>query len=217
MSRTALNKPILITLYGFPGSGKSYIARNLAEHLHIAHVSADRIRGELFKNPQYTAQENSIILHLMNYMADEFLSAGVSVIYDANSLRVTQRKQLRELASKHRAGYMLIWIQIDPETAYSRTLKRDKRTADDHFAQSHTRRSFNDLMSHMQNPSDESYLVVSGKHSFNSQKATIFNKLYQIGHINSDTIQQSVTRPDLINLVPSHPAGQEGYRNISVL
>jgi len=44
MAKIALNKPVLVSLYGFPGSGKSFVARNLAEQVQMAHVSADRIQ-----------------------------------------------------------------------------------------------------------------------------------------------------------------------------
>src|SRR5438105_1212251 len=98
MSKILLTKPVLICLYGFPGSGKSYVARNLAETIQLAHVGADRIRSELFEQPRYDNQENSVIAHLMNYMTEEFLSAGVSVVYDTNALRSAQRRKLRELA-----------------------------------------------------------------------------------------------------------------------
>src|SRR5438067_859942 len=107
MAKIVLNKPVLICLYGFPGSGKSFVARNLTEHIQMAYVSADRIRNELFASPRYDEQENAIVAHLMTYMTEEFLSAGLSVVYDTNALRAGQRRKLRELADKHRAAYLL--------------------------------------------------------------------------------------------------------------
>lgn len=205
MAKAALNKPVLICLYGFPGSGKSYLARNLKNHLNIAHVSADRIRGELFQEPRYSVQENSIVHHLMNYMTSEFLANGLSVIYDTNAIRANQRRTIRELAKKHKAEYMLIWLQIDPDSSFARTQKRDKRTLDDRYAQDHSKESFDLFINRMQNPRDEQYMVISGKHSFNTQKNTVINKLYQLGHLKSEDIQQNITRPDLVNLVPSAP------------
>src|SRR3989344_2644643 len=105
MAKVSLSKPTLICFYGYPGSGKSYVARNLEGALAIAHVSGDRIRHELFRQPRYDAQENAVITHLMNFMTDEFLRAGVSVAYDTNAMRAGQRRKLRELARKHHAKY----------------------------------------------------------------------------------------------------------------
>jgi predicted kinase len=70
-NKIMLAKPVLICLYGFPGSGKSYVARNLTESIQCANVSGDRIRSELFENPRYDTQENAIVMHLMNYMTEE--------------------------------------------------------------------------------------------------------------------------------------------------
>lgn len=213
-----MSKPILIALYGFPGAGKSYVARNLTSELHLAHVSADRIRSELFENPRYDAQENAIINHLMDYMAEEFLNNGISVVYDANASRVAARRKLRELGHRHKAEFMLVWLQIDHDSAFARTQQRDRRTQDDRFAQPHTQASFNEYLSSMQNPQGEQYLVISGKHSFVTQKNAVINKLYSDGLVSADIVQHTVTKPELINLVPNPHIGRVDFsrRNINI-
>jgi len=218
MPKTELSKPVLICLYGYPGSGKSYVARNLALEVQAAQVNADRIRSELFQNPRYDAQENAIVTHLMDYISEEFLGAGVSVIYDTNALRASQRRRLRELARKHKAQYMLIWIQVDLDTAFSRTQERDRRTMDDKYAEPQTKNTFDRQLSGMQNPDGEDYMVLSGKHSFQTQKNLIINKLYQLGLLGSESVQHRVAKPGLINLVPNPQAGRVDFhrRNISI-
>lgn len=208
MMKIVLNKPVIICLYGFPGSGKSFVARNLTENIQIAQVSADRIRSELFANPRYDNQENGIVSHLMGYMVEEFLAAGLSVVYDGNTSRVVQRRKLQELAAKHKASYLLVWLQIDADSSFARTQRRDRRTNDDKFAQPHTRESFNQSLSDMQTPKDEQYLVISGKHAFVTQNSAIINRLYQIGLVPSEAVQSNVTKPDLVNLVPNRQIGQ---------
>jgi predicted kinase len=218
MTKTELSKPVLICLYGFPGSGKSYIARNLAAELGLAQVSADRIRNELFQSPRYDAQENAIVTHLMDYMCEEFLSAGVSVVYDTNVMRLAQRRKLRELAKKHKAEYILIWIQIDLDSAFIRTQGRDRRTADDKYAEPLTRSAFESQLAGMQNPQTEEYVVVSGKHTFSTQKNAVISRLYQMGLIGSGTVQQTMAMPEMVNLVPNPRAGRVDLsrRNISI-
>lgn len=217
-SKLPLQKPLLVALYGFPGAGKSYVGRNLSEELGIAHVNADRIRAELFEHPRFDRQENSIVTHLMNYMSEEFLKAGVSVIYDMNAMRINQRFTLRELARKVHAQYLLIWLQIDQDSAFARTQKRDRRTHDDRYAFEHNPASFNELIGTMQNPRDEDYLVISGKHTFATQKGAIMSRLYQLGIISSSTVQQNVAKPGLVNLVPASQAGRVDLsrRNITI-
>ena len=218
MSKILLSKPTLICLYGFPGSGKSYMARNLTDEIHLASVSSDRIRSELFQTPRYDAQENAIVTHLMNYMAEEFLTAGVSVVYDANALRVGQRRKLRELARKHNSEYLLIWLQVDIDTAFSRTQDRDRRTSDDKYAEPQTKDTFDRQVSAMQNPQAEDYCVISGKHTFSTQKSAIISKLYQMKVVASGTVQHSVAKPGLVNLVPNPMGGRVDLtrRNINI-
>jgi len=218
MSKIVLSKPTLVCLYGFPGSGKTYVARNLATEVQLAHVSSDRIRSELFQNPRYDAQENAIVTHLMDYMAEEFLSSGVSVVYDTNAMRAGQRLKLRDLARKHHADYLLIWLQIDIDSAFVRTQDRDRRTADDKYSEPQTRSSFDRQLAGMQNPQAEDYLVISGKHNFITQKSSIINRFYQMGLIASGTVQHSVAKPGLINLIPNPRAGRVDLsrRNITI-
>jgi predicted kinase len=220
MNKIILKKPALICIYGYPGSGKSYVARNLAQHIQMAHVSADRIRSELFHQPRFDTQENAITNHLMNYIAEEFLTAGVSVVFDTNSSRLSQRRYLRELAKKHSAKFLLVWIQIDMDSAFERTQIRDKRTQDNKYSEAQTKNTFDKHTANMQNPSDdEEYMVISGKHSFSSQKSTIYNKLYQLGLMGSDIVQQNIAKPGLVNLVPAHysdPSQEFQRRNINI-
>jgi predicted kinase len=218
MNKVVLSKPVLILLYGFPGSGKSYVGKHLSDVIHAAHINSDRLRSELFSQPRYDAQENAVVTHLMNYMAEEFLNVGISVIYDVNAVRGTQRRNLRELAKNHKAAELLIWIQIDPDTAFFRLENRDRRKNEDKYAQPHTRESFEKHLSGMQNPVGEDYLVISGKHTFTTQKGAIISKLYQMGLITIDQVQHNVAKPELMNLVPNPLAGRVDLsrRNISI-
>jgi predicted kinase len=218
MAKIELSKPALICLYGFPGSGKSYLARNLTEDIQLANVSSDRIRNELFQSPRYDAQENAVITHLMDYMTEEFLNSGVSVVYDTNALRAAQRRKLRELARKHKVEYLLIWLQIDIDSAFARTQERDRRTSDDKYAEPQTKNSFDRQLTGMQNPLGEDYIVVSGKHTFTTQKGAVINRLYQMGLIGSGIVQHSVAKPDLVNLIPNPHAGRVDLtrRNITI-
>ncbi|HEU4966734.1 MAG TPA: ATP-binding protein [Candidatus Saccharimonadales bacterium] len=202
MAKIAPTQPLLILLYGFPGSGKTYFARQLCERLQAAHLQADRIRGELFEKPRYDKQENDVISQLMNYMTGEFLSAGVSVVYDANAMRAGQRQLLRSIAHHAHALPLLIWFQTDPDSAYARSTRRDRRRADDKYAATFDRKTFDNLIAHMQNPATtEDYLVVSGKHTFPTQYSALMRKLRDASLIPADTATPLV-KPGLVNLVP---------------
>ena len=202
MVKAAPTKPLLLTMYGFPGSGKSYFARQLAENMHIAHIQGDRIRHELFSEPRYDKQENRIVTQLMNYMTEEFLSAGVSVIYDENTSRHSTRMALRELARRRQATPLIVWLQIDADSCYTRLEKRDRRRTEDKFSRDYDEESFARYLTSMQNPTNEDFIVISGKHTFASQKSAVFKRLTELGLITQRTSQLNVVKPGLVNLIP---------------
>lgn len=206
MSKIQPLKPFLLLLYGYPGSGKTYFARQFCENVQAAHLQADKIRGELFEKPSYDKQENTVINHLMNYMSEEFLSNGVSVVYDVNTMRAGQRRALYDLAFRCHADHLLVWFQMDADTAFERTIKRDRRRADDKYAVSWDRTSFETLINHMQNPKvSENYVVVSGKHLFNMQQSSVIAKLRANGVLSTDDASSKVIKPGMVNLIPNAP------------
>jgi predicted kinase len=211
-------KPFLLLFYGFPGSGKTYFARQFCDNVQAAHLQADRIRGELFESPRYDKQENGIVNHLMDYMTEEFLSAGLSVAYDVNAMRAGQRRALAELARKNRAQPLLVWFQMDAETAFARSIKRDRRRADDKYAAQWNRSSYDNIVAHMQNPAaGEDYAVISGKHLFNMQQSAVVSKLRSLGVLGHDDASSRVIKPGLVNLVPKHVGRIDvTKRNISI-
>ncbi len=209
MNKITPTQPLLIMLYGFPGSGKSYVARQLADQLKAAHVQGERIRNELFNNPQFDRSENDVITKLMNYMSEEFLGSGVSVIYDTNALRASQRHTLRELARHHKAQPIVIWLQIDTESAFMRTQRRDRRKADDKYSFPIERKTFDNILGNMQNPTNaEDYVVLSGKHIFTTQLSAILKKLNDMNLLRLDDVSAGLAMPELVNLVPNPAAGR---------
>ncbi len=219
MQKLILSQPTLFLLFGFPGSGKTFFARQICEELQAAHVQGDRVRYELFERPRYDKQENQIISQLMKYMTEEFLKAGVSVVYDVNAMRTSQRKALRELAFKNKAQTVLVWFQMDIDSAYERVSKRDKRKTDDRFTANLDRRQFDSIIRGMQNPdTSESYMVISGKRTFHTQRSATIKKLYDMGLIQSEQTIAGLAKPNLVNLVPNNSGGRvdPSRRNITI-
>ena len=210
---------MFIMLYGYPGCGKTYFSRQLTEHFQAADVQSDRIRNELFEEPVYDKQENAIVTHLMDYMTEEFLSAGISVIYDVNAIRYSQRRGLREMARRAGAEPLLVWVQLDIESSFARVARRDRRRSDDRYAMTLDRTTFEGLVNNMQNPQrDENNVVISGKHPFKAQLSGFMKKLREMGLINSEEASSKVIMPELVNLVPNAASGRVDYsrRNIVI-
>ena len=203
-------------LYGYPGAGKTHFASELSKAMEAAHVQGDRIRSELFESPQYTKQEDEIVAHLMEYMAEEFMSAGVSVIFDTNATRVVQRRTLRDIARKMKGKSLIVWLQTDQESAMARIAGRDRRRNDDKFARPYTKDAFKLVVGSMQKPQNEDYVVISGKHTFAMQRNAIIKKLYDLGVISPNTAANSVAKPGLVNLVPTAGRVDPARRNVII-
>ena len=214
MAKIVPTQPLFIMLYGFPGAGKTYFARQLCERLQAAHVQGDRIRGELFEKPRYDKQENEVVTQLMNYMTQEFLNAGLSVVYDANAMRGSQRQTLRDTARRLHTKPLLVWFQMDTDSAYARSTHRDRRRADDKYAATLDRKSFDAMAARMQNPGHgEDYVVVSGKHTFGTQYNAVMRRMRELGLIGLMSAVPTV-KPGMVNLVP-RPGLQRGRVDIS--
>ena len=74
------NKTILIILSGLPGTGKSHLANIIADNLPIKIIETDFIRHELFKNPNYTGNENAAVFSVCHALIEELLISNVSVL-----------------------------------------------------------------------------------------------------------------------------------------
>lgn len=220
MQLNKFNKPVLIFMYGAPGSGKTFVARQISEFLGTAHISGEKIRSELFGEPRHDKSEIQAINQIMTYMADEFLKAGVSVVYDTSVSRAHDRKNLRELARKNKAKDLLIWLQVDTDTCWQRQQNRDKRKADDKYADVLNQSQFDQYLRIMQPPRNEDFLVLSGKHLFNSQKQAILRRLSDMNVLNFEAMQHKMPKPELVNLVSraQAQAGRVDYsrRSISI-
>ncbi len=205
MAKIQLRHPLLIMLYGFPGSGKTLFARNMCNTLHATYIGGDRIRSELFEKPRYDKAEDSVVNHIIEYMAEEFLNAGVSVVLDVNAHKAGHRRHLRDLAKIHKAHTLLVWFQVDADTAFSRLASRDRRHLDDKYSRQYDRTQFDSYVATMQHPGNEDDgVVLSGKHSFLMQRSSVLRKLFDMNLVSADDISSNVVKPGMVNLVPAN-------------
>ena len=214
-AKITINKPFVVMLYGFPGSGKSGFAKQLSDELGIAHLQEDRIATELFGERQ--PGDDPALKRMMQYVTKEFLRAGVSVVYDADVLKLSDRRAIREMAKQNKSGSVFVWLQVDPETAFARTQSRDRRKSEDKYARNYDQNTFQATLGRMQNPTHEEYVVISGKHTFHTQKNAVMKKMYELGIISSDEARSGLVKPELVNIVPTLGGRTEVLRrNISI-
>lgn len=181
MKQLQLSPPLLILVMGYPGAGKSFFARQFSEQYGIARVSEDRIRYELFAEPNFSQDEAEILSAVTTYMLEQLMQTGSPVICDAHLLKQKQRKMYSELAHKNGYRCLTVWLQTDAETAAFRASKRDKRNPDSKYSFNLSPGIFETLRSQLERPLErEVSVVVSGKHAFKSQCLTVLRKIATI-------------------------------------
>lgn len=206
-------KPFVLVLYGFPGSGKTTFAKQFSEEFGLVHLQEDKLAKELFEG---THADDKVQKHATEYLTAELLRCGVSLVVDSNrSLRVKERKLLGDLAKQSKAESLTIWFQIDPETAYLRLQNRDRRKSEDKYAAEYSEKDFRSALESQQNPGpSERYAVISGKHTYSSQRSAVLKRLYDLNLIETTQMSQKIAKPGLVNLIPHR--GDISRRNISI-
>ena len=120
----ANKKPLLIATLGYPGSGKTYFSERLAKDFNLFHINSDRIRHEMFDRPVFTQEEHRAVFGFIDWLTEELLSKGMSVIVDANMNKRVHRKKLYDIAEKAKAKFLLVYINTPIDTAEKRILER---------------------------------------------------------------------------------------------
>ncbi len=114
--------PVLVMLTGLPGTGKSNVARQLAEVLPFAIVESDQVRKILFPQCEYTGEESRWVHRTCHALMDKLLMRGVRVIYDATNLHERHRELVYRLADGR--GVKLIVVKVvSPEAVASQRLR----------------------------------------------------------------------------------------------
>jgi len=113
----------LYMLMGLPGSGKTTVAKYIAELTGATRLSSDEERLKLWDHPSFTQQEHDKLYEFLNSRTRELLEADTSVIYDANLNRSVHREEKYKLAKKLNAETILIWVRTPRELAKSRRIE----------------------------------------------------------------------------------------------
>ena len=160
MKSLQLEKPHAIVVIGIQGSGKTFFAQKFADTFNAPFVEQSSFDA--------LAVDQAASDTLMQHMLKELVKTGRSIVVE---LALPTRNERNELSKFLRqSGYvpMFVWVQVDVDTALTRTRKLAKAGANDYHE---NMRRFS-----LPHPSERA-LVVSGKHTFATQAKVVLRKL----------------------------------------
>lgn len=147
----------LFLMVGFPGSGKTTIAKIIQEQTGAVHLWADAERRKMFKEPTHSHEESRQLYDYLNEVTDTLLGEGKSVVFDTNFNFRKDRDHLRGIAAKHGARTVVVWITTPKDVAKQRAVfDRELRNNYEFIL---PEADFERMSNHLQPPADDEHPV----------------------------------------------------------
>ena len=119
-------KPFFIVISGLPGTGKSFVGRELSLKLPVVHVESDSCRKLLFEKPKYSGNESNYLFRAIRNVIASLLSKRIPVILDATNLSERNREALNRIAKNQKVKFILAHISAPAEIVKKRLQAREK-------------------------------------------------------------------------------------------
>lgn len=159
-----MQKPILYMMLGIPGAGKTSISEYIADITKAVHISSDQFRKHMFDNPEnITEIEHDQIYSMLDYITEQILKSGKSVIYDANLNRYVHRLEKYVICEKIGAVPKLICVKTDEKVARLRATEQADSHPDHRPFGNMRLETFKRLLEQMEEPrKNENAVIISG-------------------------------------------------------
>ncbi len=116
--------PVLVIMVGPPGTGKSHLARLLAERVPVQIVETDEIRRRIAPRPTYSREESGRVYRLAHREIARLLRIGENVVFDATNLYERGRRTLYRIAERSGARLLIVRTVAPDQVVKERLLKR---------------------------------------------------------------------------------------------
>ena len=119
-------RPVIVIVFGLPGSGKSYFATRLAKALQARYVSSDELRRQMFATRTYSDEEKMRVYEAMLSTMQGSLARGEAIVLDATFGRAAWRRMFEDAAAA--SGHRIIYIEVIAREALIRERLQVPRT-----------------------------------------------------------------------------------------
>ena len=159
---SVLSTLMIIIMAGLPGTGKSTLARALAQRLQGAILDKDTIRASLFQPAyvEYSVSQDDFCQEIMLQTAGYLLTkdAGLHVLLDGRTFsRRYQRERVVEFCSQVGTRWAMLECVCSEATALARV--KEAMEANSHFAANRTPKLYRDIRNAWE-PIDHPRLVI---------------------------------------------------------
>ncbi len=137
---TEKNRPVMILMHGVSGSGKTFVAKQLASVLGAVQIRSDVERKRLFSNVEpgmepepldlYSAEANRKTYLRLQSLARTVIEAGYSVIIDATFSRKSDRAEFAAIASKLQIPWGIVACEAPTSVLNARVTERQQSGLD---------------------------------------------------------------------------------------
>ena len=153
----------LILMCGYPYSGKTVLAKEIAHHFGYERIDIDEVLSghgyTSFDDPRIKSEELSQFFEECYDKIRTFLKDGKSVIFDTSNPSLALRQNLANMASECGAASMVIYLDLPKELIYERW--RDNNETQKRMQI--TERTLEEAFSEMEKPSEsENVLIFDG-------------------------------------------------------
>lgn len=123
----------LVLTMGLPGTGKSYFASRLAEHIGAAYINSDNVRWQMNARGRYAIEDKLRVYRQMAAMADVALEQSRCVVIDATFHKKEMRDIFISLARQKRVPIAFVAVTA-PETIVQKRLEQPRGDSEADFA-----------------------------------------------------------------------------------